>query len=154
MANNYTGLSMALPNSANKEASDFLEFMLMEQNDDKDHPLYMERDALMQLVAGHSYEDYGIVPGDYFVDATDEWIYIYSESDEADVEYLCQVLQEYLKRYDPDGYAAFEFASYCSKPRTNEFGGGACFITALGCDWMNTSTWLGARIQQHKEGHG
>lgn len=45
----------------------------------------------------------------------------------------------------------FSYAYYCSKPRPNEFGGGAVWIADGKADYMGAQEWLGQKHTQHQE---
>ena len=65
----------------------------------------------------------------------DLWLH---EEEGADLECLAEFLQAFLKENRPDSHIDFEWANTCSKPRLNEFGGGALFITADRISGMST----------------
>ena len=76
---------------------------------------------------------------------------IWLRSDESgDVDTACAIMQHILKRYYPNDYATFSWSNTCSKPRTDGFGGGALFITALGVKFMNTAKWASNQEKKFK----
>ena len=67
------------------------------------------------------------------------WI---AEEEGTDLEFLADVLQDYLQHNDPHGSIGFTWAETCSKLRVDEFGGGAVFITHDDQVWLNSYHWL------------
>jgi hypothetical protein len=67
------------------------------------------------------------------------WI---AEEEGTDLEFLADVLQDYLRHNDPEGSIGFTWAETCSKLRVDEFGGGAVFITHDDQVWLNSYHWL------------
>jgi len=67
--------------------------------------------------------------------------YLFAEDGLEDTD-LC-FLQWVIKDMPPEiGWISCEFASYCSKLRPGEFGGGAWFITRQDTETMFTGSWL------------
>ena len=58
---------------------------------------------------------------------------------------------EYLVQKDLLKPFGFEWSNTCSKPRLDAFGGGACWITKEGTEWLSTSHWLGDK-QENDDG--
>ncbi|MBP72889.1 MAG: hypothetical protein CMA70_04815 [Euryarchaeota archaeon] len=67
------------------------------------------------------------------------WI---AEEEGTNLEFLADVLQDYLQHNDPHGSIGFTWAETCSKLRVDEFGGGAVFITHDNQVWLNSYHWL------------
>ena len=65
-------------------------------------------------------------------------------------ENVVPIVQAYLRRFDPQGCYAFEWATTCSKMRPDEFSGGGVFITATTEDWMTASQWTADKIAAHQ----
>lgn len=77
----------------------------------------------------------------------DLWIY----ADQCGTpENVVPIVQAYLRRFDPQGCYAFEWATTCSKMRPDEFSGGAVFITATTDEWMTASQWTADKIAAHQ----
>ncbi len=53
-----------------------------------------------------------------------------SVEDSADLERAAEILQDYLKRFDPKGCVSFTWSEWCDRPRVGEFGGGCVVVTA------------------------
>jgi hypothetical protein len=65
----------------------------------------------------------------------------YSE-ESGDPELVAVLLWKYLQAFHPDRYIAFEYACTCSKPRPDEFSGGAYFVTAETIASQTTFDWI------------
>jgi hypothetical protein len=66
-----------------------------------------------------------------------------------DVENAAEVIARFLKECECTRSIAFTWAETCSKARLEEFGGGACFITAEGPQWLNTHMWVNEKADKH-----
>lgn len=66
-----------------------------------------------------------------------------------DVEAAINLIQAFLTKFRPNQAVGVTYAVTCSKPRPDEFHGGAVFITATNVDWMSAGSWLADRIRQH-----
>lgn len=66
---------------------------------------------------------------------------------DAEIEIVEDLLQDYLIKFDPDGYIVLTWAVTCSKMRPGELHGGWCFITAT------ETRWDGECLQQLKKAH-
>jgi len=64
------------------------------------------------------------------------------------VEHVALFLQAFLKKFHPDGYAAFGWADTCDKPLVDAFGGGACFVTAKKITYVNTYDWVAQQAKR------
>ena len=65
-----------------------------------------------------------------------------------DLEEAATTIQRFLKECRPEGSCGFSWAETCSKPRLDEFGGGACYVTAKQVWWHNTGDWLQDKYRQ------
>jgi hypothetical protein len=90
-----------------------------------------------------------ILPDDdwigYEAEIDDDGLWIHSEEC-GQPEHVVPLVQEFLLRFRPQDHVGFSWADTCSKPRIDEFGGGACLITAEAVRWMASSTWLDDQI--------
>lgn len=120
MANNYTSFSFQVK-CPSEEAANTLEDLLAKAMESED----ADRDWLCL--------EHAEAEGDTV------WI---AEEEGTDLEYLADVLQDYLQHNDPEGSIGFSWAEACSKLRVDEFGGGAVFITHDNQVWLNSYHWL------------
>ena len=123
MANNYTSFSFQVK-CPSEEAANTLEDSLASAMEEERNSEPFCR--LLSL-------DHADAEGDTV------WI---AEEEGIDLEFLADVLQDYLQHNDPEGSIGFSWAETCSKLRVDEFGGGAVFITHDNQVWLNTSHWL------------
>ena len=72
----------------------------------------------------------------------------FHEDTNFDVEEAAAVIQSFLKECRPKGSCGFSWALSCSKPRLDEFGGGACFVTAQKVWWHSYNDWLQDKYRQ------
>lgn len=73
-------------------------------------------------------------------DGSDQ-LWCHSE-DSADLDFLADLLFEFLKDTDTHRIIKVEWSNSCSKPRTDGFGGGAIIISKSKMIFMNTDKWL------------
>ena len=71
------------------------------------------------------------------------------ESGNAD--HVALFMQEYLKRFNPEGAFSITYSATCSKPRLGEFGGGAAFVTAEKIEWIDSHDWVQKMSAKFKE---
>jgi hypothetical protein len=62
------------------------------------------------------------------------WVYAEESGNPDNVAWL---VQKFLKKFRPQECWSLSYAATCSKPRVNEFGGGAVFVTAAEIKWQN-----------------
>jgi len=125
MANNYVSFSFQV-RCPSEEAAKSLEDSLVNAMDSGDEEANeMERRELTL--------EHGDAEGDTV------WI---ADEEGCDLEFLADVLQDYLQHNDPAGSIGFSWAETCSKLRVDEFGGGAVYITHDDQVWLNSSHWL------------
>lgn len=58
------------------------------------------------------------------------------------VDHAANFVQAILQRFDPKGKVGFQWADTCDKMRPDQFGGGACVVTATSTKFMSTFQWL------------
>jgi hypothetical protein len=117
MANNYTSFSFQVK-CPSEEAANRLEDSLAKAMNLDDERLNLEH-----------------------AEAEGDAVWI-AEEEGTDLEFLADVLQDYLRHNDPEGSIGFTWAETCSKLRVDEFGGGAVFITHDNQVWLNSYHWL------------
>ncbi len=77
------------------------------------------------------------------------WIYTV---DTGNVEQVAYFAQQFLKTHRPHSFFAFTYAETCNKPRINEFGGGAVFVTAKNVTHFDAHGWLDKRKKRFWSG--
>jgi hypothetical protein len=96
-------------------------------------------------------EGWGWEPSDDYPPCTVEFeadsMVFYSE-ESGNTDFLCEILQRMLARFDCDKAIAFECAFTCSSPRPGEFGGAAAWITKDGVEWCSTGNWLAEKMKE------
>lgn len=70
-------------------------------------------------------------------------LYLWAE-ESGDVEHAALFVLEYLRKWEPTGIVGFEYSVSCSKPRVDEFGGGAVVITKNSYVVRSTASLLDA----------
>lgn len=63
-------------------------------------------------------------------------VWVYAEEG-GEPEHVAEFFQEFLKKFRPDECLSLTWASFCSKLRVGEFGGGGFFVTAKKAYWYN-----------------
>jgi hypothetical protein len=66
----------------------------------------------------------------------------FSHEESIDVDLASSVIQRFLKECRPEGSVGFTWAETSDKARLDEFGGGACFISAEKIEWNSAYGWL------------
>jgi hypothetical protein len=64
-----------------------------------------------------------------------------------DVEYTADLLAAMLAAFDSDAILSFTWANTCSKPRLDEFDGGAVVITKDDTKWLSPSRWIDEQVK-------
>ena len=128
MANNYTTFSFQVK-CPSRGAANALEDYLAKAMESEDDDRWLSLDH---------------------AEAEDDTVWIASEEG-TDLEFLSDVLQDYLQHNDHHGSIAFTWAETCSKLRVDEFGGGAVFITHDTQVWLNTGHWLQIQEENRKK---
>lgn len=65
-----------------------------------------------------------------------------ASKDGTNLEFLADVLQNYLRKNDPESSIGFSWAHTCGTMRPGEFGGGAVCIDAKRQTWLDTDKWI------------
>ncbi len=144
MANNYTQFSEAITLKSEEErewVENHLEIFWTQVDESEQivkHPEQKEYERLLEL--------YGLESDDlnlnfqWEIDSKNElWMYA-DESGNAD--HVALFMQEYLKKFNPEGSFSITYSATCSKPRLGEFGGGALFVTAEKFEWIDSHDWV------------
>jgi len=93
-----------------------------------------------------------------FEETLDEWIgfdsviepnqiWIYTE-ESGNPDNVAAFLQAYIQRFDSTAVIGFHWSHSCSKPRLDEFGGGAAVVTSDAVRWMDTTLWVRKTINK------
>jgi hypothetical protein len=98
---------------------------------------------------GYDFED-GYTPS-WRVEDDGIWIYA---AESISVDLMVVILQAYLKKFHPNSFIGFQWADTCSKPRLDEFGGGAVYISADDVEFMSTGRWLYEQFAEASQGGG
>jgi hypothetical protein len=77
---------------------------------------------------------------EFIADPDKEGLWVYCE-EVGNPENAARFVQ-YLMQHFTVLPMGFEWANTCSKPRSDAFGGGACWITKDNIEWLSTNTWL------------
>lgn len=142
MANNYTHFSLAFHLKGGAKAKSWIENLLRKADglagDDTD-----DEDILETFP---NWADYQCTGFEWNIDGDE--LFLHDNGGEGNCEAVATFVQAYLKRFDKKGRVGFGFADTCSSPRVDEFGGGACVVTAKKQKWFNTYTWLNKELSK------
>lgn len=165
MANNYLQFSEVLPDLA----PDQLEWLRIEfsgppfpdltdigEQEAFARQWFVERGFTDPGSHGSFYDMAGCWPGFEYqlrdgADIGELWVYA---GEFAELDQLADIIQRFLRRFQPDGCFGLTWAETCSKPRVGEFGGGAVFVTAKSVKWMSTGEFIveqRRRFEQRKQ---
>lgn len=133
MANNYVEASFCVDNLTEDELAWWKKERLRECPEDMD-PEDMEVPISYNWVIGPVAPSLPSLP-----EGNSVW---FSHDESIDIDVAAMVIQRFLKECRPEGSVGFCWAETCSKPRLDEFGGGACFITAKLIEWNGAYSWL------------
>jgi len=74
---------------------------------------------------------------------------IWLHSENGGIDAVCDFIQHLLKKFNPQGFVAFEWSNDCNKPKTDAYGGGAAFITADEILTIGTWSWVAEKSNKH-----
>jgi hypothetical protein len=74
-------------------------------------------------------------------------IWLFSEEG-AEPEHVAAFVQEFLKKFRPDGCFSLTWAAFCDKLRVGEFTGGGIFVTAKKVAWFNPDFDVGEEVKK------
>ncbi|KZX58054.1 hypothetical protein A3709_20800 [Halioglobus sp. HI00S01] len=94
--------------------------------------------------------DYGSLG--FYTNAESSGLYISGE-EYVNVDHVGEFLHWMINRFDLEPLG-FTWASYCSKPRPDEAGGGACWVTRDEIRFMNSWSWLDEQQRPATGGRG
>ncbi|KKN91210.1 hypothetical protein LCGC14_0220780 [marine sediment metagenome] len=125
MANNYMEFSEAIENLTPKELEWWTNEWDRVIDAYDDNPENADDDSLCQ--------DFSV--------QKDEKLVWFHDDESGNPDKIGNVVQRFLKQFRPNECFWLTWASWCSKPRIGEFGGGAIFVTADEIKWHNAHTW-------------
>lgn len=100
------------------------------------------------LVDEDHYDSINMEYGESRTDADYEaWFYSYG-CEYSSVDAVSDLIRRFLIKFDRDDVIVIDWASDCSKPRIDGFGGGAAVISRLGVDYINTTVWAHLMSQE------
>ncbi len=134
MANNYTEFSVLLPKVDEAELVRFMEEVEARQEKAEE-----DNDWESMPLRGMEYETRG---GELWLHADES----------GDVSAAEELIREFLNRFEIRGGVYMSWASTCSKPRINQFEGGAMVVTrqdtlwVSACDVLKMATEAGVEV--------
>jgi len=69
-------------------------------------------------------------------------VWFKDNGESGNVEQIADFVEEYLKKFDKQGYFAMTWADFCDKHRLGEFGGGLALVKADGQHWFQEHQWI------------
>lgn len=124
MANNYAQFSCLLP--LTPEQTNYAKNLLTQMEDDDTERNHRRTTQRRYVYFQHNAESDG---------------YWFHSDESGDPEQLALFIHHLIEKFDLPPFG-FDWAFTCSKPRIDEFGGGAVWITKEGFEWLSTSNWL------------
>ena len=104
-----------------------------------DELAWWKKEALRECPEDMDPEDMEVpISNDWTLEDKSVW---FTHDESIDVDSAASVIQRFLKEARPEGSCGFCWAETCSKPRLDNFGGGACFITAEKIEWNSAAGW-------------
>ena len=83
---------------------------------------------------------------EFEVNNSEPRIWFYSE-ESGNTNHVAEFVQMYLAHFHPDKCWYMSWADTCSKPRLDEFSGGAVFVTATKIKWMEAQRWASEQTE-------
>lgn len=125
--------------------------LLSDVGDDSEDPqmveIKQELGELTEILGENSYLTFTLK-----YELTDGIGDVYFDADEiGDTNQISALLQQFLKKFRPDGCIGIEWAHTCSRSQTDGFGGGAAFITAEKIEALDTRNWLYEKEQEFEK---
>jgi hypothetical protein len=145
MANNYLQFSFTIDEITDDER-DWLRKLLDEADEPPTCVLELGSDPDDCDTHEHQYKglaQFGELddPGFHVEIEDDGSAWVYAE-ESGDPNAVGRFLRAFLAAHRPESRLGFQWAEWCSKLRTDEFGGGAISVTADGETFMHTTDWL------------
>jgi len=152
MADHYTQTSFMIPTKTDEQKAWLLDVLgqLDEVQAETMEPSDIN-DEIIAVATEHHYNFDGMYTPYYCSEKEGVWI----RSDESiDVDLMIVVIQAYLRKFHPNSFMGFQWAGTCSKPRLDEFGGGAVYISADDFEAYTTGGWLWDQFKDASAGGG
>lgn len=80
----------------------------------------------------------------------DDNLWMYAELN-GNPDHVAAFVQLFLKKFRPDAAFSMSFATTCSRPLIEEFGGGAVFVTAEKIEWVNAWDWCEEKWKEFRK---
>jgi hypothetical protein len=101
----------------------------------------VDPDIQEAYAALESFEEGGIDNLDYVTELPEPpHIWVCGDA-EANCDYIAALMQQFLRHFDLPGAICFQWASHCSKPIPDSFGGGAFVVTKDAIEGMTSGSW-------------
>lgn len=136
MANNYTLFSYLLPLTPDQIIYTSSLLARMENYDPDQDDLF-----IADLLNENETVD--------FKHHAEEGRYWFHADESGDPEQLALLIHHLITTFDLPPFG-FQWAHTCSKPRIDEFGGGAVWITKKGFEWLSTDSWLYEKLHSRE----
>lgn len=138
MANNYCSFSAMLPLKTKKER-EWVNKAFEEIQDALDEELTGETDPATKKWARDWTKNYESLGFD--TELQDEGLWIYTE-ESGNVDAVADFVRMFLREFHPDKFWKMTWACTCSRPKIDEFDGGALMVTADTISFMNATKWF------------
>jgi len=141
MANNYTETSFVIEMQNKDEQEEVMQIIsdlseLSEEGSDAD--LKNSNQEVLDLASIMELDEFGL---GFSAEPDGEKGIWFCGEESVNVEQLAEFIFYIVKKFKTRP-ASFMWADYCSKPRLDEQGGGAVFITQEEVKWMSTYSWV------------
>ena len=83
-------------------------------------------------------------------DGTNYFLWFHTD-ESGNPEAVAYLVHLFLAKFHPDRCWSLAFAVGCDKPRIDEFGGGALFVTAKDIQWVSTYAWIEEKRKAFEE---
>jgi len=150
MSDSYDHWSAALPMAEDPDEfsrqADWLAQVLADRDEDEDPTVFVHlmRELGLQLEDDFVTE-FGWPGFEWLIEDDRQHLWVYCE-DQADLNNLVTIVQGFFRKFKPDGIFAVEWATTCSTPLLDAFGGGAVVVTATSADWFTTCDWVSKTV--------
>jgi len=136
MANNYCQYSIAVSIHNRAERAWLLSHTSIDPEELEEKEL--EKFCALFELTKSDVLDWGWPPGTVDIDEHADEAYFYEEEG-ANLDIVASFISTFLREHNRKDVVLLQWADSCSKPRTDEFGGGAIAISADGYEIESTS---------------